>query len=127
MRLLSALVFLLAALPASAACLNADGPPETVTGRLSLHHFRDPMNRREDTFILTLSAPACLTGTDDTDKVDLSTTMDVFSIANPLRARLKALVGRKVTVTGKPFGAITVHHHSPIVMEISAVGAATGR
>ena len=121
MRLPLLALCLLASHPANAACLNADGPPETATGRLALRLFHDAMGRPENTFILTMANPVCLTGTDDTDKVDPSTTMDVYSVNKPLRARLKALVGRNVKVTGKPFGAITAHHHSPIVMEISAV------
>ena len=34
---------------------------------------------------------------------------------------MESLVGEIVIVRGKPFGALTVHHHAPIVMEISGI------
>jgi len=70
-----------------------------------------------------LPAPVCLSGADDIDKVSSADTIHVYSSDEAVAQSLKQLVGKKVKVKGNAFGAITAHHHAPIVMEISEIEA----
>jgi hypothetical protein len=109
-------------LPAIAApCLDAAGRAETAQGRLSLGHFKDAADRPESAYILGLAKPACLTGSQVEDKVETAMTIHIYSMDEALGRRIKSFVGREVRVAGRPFGAITAHHHAPIVMDITRI------
>jgi hypothetical protein len=107
---------------AQAACLKAETDNQVVEGKLASIVVSIPGYKlKEQAYILTLSAPACLDGTDEYDKVESSTRVHVFSMDDTLRKRLRAFVGRMVRVHGSAFGEMTAHHHAPIVMSISAI------
>jgi hypothetical protein len=107
---------------AQAACLKAETDGQIAEGKLASIVVSVPDYKlKEQAYILTLSAPACLEGTDEYNKVESSNRVHVFSMDDTLRKRLRAFVGRMVRVHGSAFGEITIHHHAPIVMQISAI------
>jgi Domain of unknown function (DUF4431) len=57
------------------------------------------------------------------DKVSSADTIHIYSSDEAIAQSLKQLVGKKIKVKGSPFGAITAHHHAPIVMEITEISA----
>jgi hypothetical protein len=118
-----ALAALIGASTASAECLKANQNGEVAEGILSLGTFEDANDRPEKAYILALPAPVCLSGADDIDKVSSADTIHVYSSDEAVAQSLKQLVGKKVKVKGNAFGAITAHHHAPIVMEISEIEA----
>jgi hypothetical protein len=114
---------LIGASTASAECLTANQDGQLADGGLSLGTFEDANDRPEKAYILTLPAPTCLSGSDDMDKVSSADTIHIYSSDEAIAQSLKQLVGKKIKVKGSPFGAITAHHHAPIVMEITEISA----
>jgi len=106
---------------AAAPCLDATGSREIAQGLLSVGRFKDAADRPETAYILRLASPVCLTGTDEEDKVEGARTIHVYSSKVTLQRRLRSLVGRRIRVEGRPFGAITAHHHAPIVMDVARI------
>jgi hypothetical protein len=123
MRLLSVAAGLLVlGSSAQAACLKAETDGQIAEGKLASVVVSVPDYKlKEQAYILTLSTPACLDGTDEYDKVESSTRVHVFSMDDALRRRLRAFVGRTVRVHGSAFGEMTAHHHAPIVMQVTAI------
>lgn len=105
---------------ADAQCLAAD-QDEYAEGGLAQHVFHDAAGRPEPSFILTLSEPVCLTGQDETDNVGSVRTMQVYGTDETVERSISRRVGQRVRVLGRPFGAMTVHHHAPVVMEVSRI------
>ena len=87
--------------------------------RITIEAYR----RTEQAYVLQLPAPACLEGPDEFDKVEKSPRIHVFSMDDGLRKRIGRLVGKRVRVSGAPFGEHTAHHHAPIVMRIGTIEA----
>jgi hypothetical protein len=106
---------------AAAQCVEADKPGTTFEGALTQHTFRDAAGRPEKAFILTLSAPVCLSGTEESDNVRSARTIHIFSSDDATARRMQRFVDGMVLVRGTAFGALTVHHHAPIVMDISEI------
>jgi Domain of unknown function (DUF4431) len=111
----------LATVGAQAACLKANADGQVAEGRLVTGRFKDAAGRREDAYILELSAPACLDGADEDDKVNATKRIHVYPHDARLGATMRRLVGKAVRVKGSPFGQHTAHHHAPIVMEIAEI------
>jgi hypothetical protein len=106
---------------ASAECLTVNQDGQLAEGVLSLGTFEDANDRPEKAYILTLPAPTCLSDSDETDTVSSADTIHIYSSDEAVAQSLKQDVGKKVKVKGSPFGAITAHHHAPIVMEITEI------
>jgi Domain of unknown function (DUF4431) len=106
----------------AAECLTA-GREGSARGYLVSRHFKDAAGRPESAYILELTEAACLKGSDVSDKVDHARAMHVYSTDKAMIKRIKRLIRKQVRVRGKPFGAITAHHHAPIVMELSDITA----
>ena len=121
--LLLAFALSLAAGPAMAACLDASAETAAAEGRLSRGTFQDAAGRKETAFILSLPAPACLTGSDEFDQVPEANRIHVYASDEAVAQTLPRFVGKAVRVTGRPFGAHTAHHHAPIVMDVSRIEA----
>ncbi|ODR97707.1 hypothetical protein AUC69_11450 [Methyloceanibacter superfactus] len=119
--LLSLILMLAASSAQAASCLQANAPGEIAEGRLSLGQFEDAAGRPEQAFILTLPAPACLEGSEETDNIGDVATIHVYALDETLSAALRKFVGKEVQVRGTPFGAHTAHHHAPIMMDISEI------
>jgi hypothetical protein len=104
------------------ACMSDTADAE-VEGTLTIARARDAAGRPQRPYILRLAAPACLSASEPEDSVKSTGTIHVFASDEKLHARLARLVGKKVSVRGRPFPAHTAHHHAPIVMEIAAIDA----
>jgi hypothetical protein len=87
---------LIGASTASAECLTANQDGQLADGVLSLGTFEDANDRPEKAYILTLPAPTCLSGSDDTDKVSSADTIHIYSSDEAIAQSLKQLVGKKV-------------------------------
>ena len=103
---------------AVAQCMDPNQASEAAVGHLVQRQFRDAAGRPEDAYILTLPSPICLSSEEETDNVEGATTLHLVAENETLDAKLRSLVGQVVMVRGKPFGAITVHHHAPIVFGV---------
>jgi hypothetical protein len=102
-------------------CMEADKPGEIAGGLLQQRTFKDAAGRPESSYILTLPAPTCLKGRDEGDNVSSARTVQLYSSDNAIEKSIRRLVGKRVMVSGRAFGAATVHHHAPIVMDISKI------
>lgn len=122
--LLAAGIILVSGSAAGAQCIEADSPGAMVEGDLTQRMFTDAAGRPEPAFILTLAAPACLTGSEETDNVKDTRTIHVFSTDASMMQRIQRFVDSMVLVRGTAFGALTVHHHAPIVMDASEINSA---
>ncbi len=105
----------------AARCLEADRADEFARGLLSSGVFRDAAGRPESAFILTLPVPTCLTGKEETDNVESSLTIHLYSSDEGVNRRMARFVGKMVRARGTVFGALTVHHHAPIVMALEEI------
>lgn len=111
---------------ARAQCLQANFN-EIVEGHLAQRQFWDAAGRPEPAFLLILSAPVCLSGEYELDNVDTARSIQIYSGDDEVERRIGRLVGERVVVQGKPFGAATVHHHAPIVMDVARIDARARR
>jgi hypothetical protein len=110
---------------AVAECLKAEVEGQSAEGRLERVRFIDVDygNRVEIAFILSLAKAACLDGTDESDKIDSTLRIHVFSMDKAIQGRLQASIGRQIRMLGLPFGEHTAHHRAPIVMRVTALKA----
>jgi uncharacterized protein DUF4431 len=112
----------LAAITAQADCLKANTPDQTAEGRLiSVIITIEDYKKKEQAYILRLDADACLDGTDDYDKVEVTRRIHVFATDDALRRKLRLATGKMVRVSGHAFGEENLHHHAPIVMNVSRI------
>lgn len=118
---LAVLALGLASPAAAATCMNSDAAGQVAEGRLTVGQFRDAADRPETAYILTLSAPTCLSSSDPDGRVDQTRTIHVYASDPAIHGRIGRLTDRTVRVRGRPFAAHTSHHHAPIVMDISAI------
>lgn len=107
--------------PQANTCLTANETEQPAEGRLSLGNFKDGAGRKETAFILTVPAPVCLNAEDADERVESSQTIHVFSSDDAVHATLQGYVGKAVLVRGNPMPAMTVHHHAPIIMDITEI------
>jgi len=113
------LVAAFAAQPAS-ACLIANQDGQQAEGRLArVKITTEAYNQTETAFILFLSKPACLEGESEYDKIASTKRIHVFSMDEKIRRKLSAGVGKTIRVIGSPFGEENLHHHAPIVMNVT--------
>ena len=132
-RHLLALVLTLFAL---SACASAQGclPYETdgvrLTGTITKMTFPGPPNyesiRKGDTpetsWVLHLRKPICTTASTDNDAEKSVTDLQLILTARQYTI-YKKFVGRKtsVTITGKLTHAMTGHHHTPVLMDVTRI------
>lgn len=132
MKLSLALIVAMAAIlgsgqKAAAQCMQGDKPGEIAQGALAQGMFRDAAGRPEQAFILTLAVPTCLSGAEESDNVKSTRTIHIFSSDDSVGRRIHRFVGSTVVVRGTAFGALTVHHHAPIVMDVSEIASASAQ
>lgn len=108
---------------AAAQCMDANQETEAAAGELARKRFSDAAGRPEEEYILTLPVPICIRGEDDLDNVDGANSVHLVPDGGSVASKLRELLGQSVIVRGKPFGAITVHHHAPIVMSVTEAEA----
>lgn len=106
------------------ACMSTQSKEEIAEGRLSLRTFKDGMGRPERAYIVTMPKPACLNDPDEPENNVKSTrTIHIFSSNSAIERRIRRFIGKFVHVRGTVFAAMTVHHHAPIVMDITEIDA----
>jgi hypothetical protein len=105
---------------AIAQCLDTERP-EIVAGTLTEHTFTDAAGRPEPAYILNLPVPICLRGSEDSDNVEAARTIHLSPNDDEVLAELQRSLGETVVAQGRPFGALTVHHHAPIVMTVDHI------
>jgi len=104
--------------------------PDTVriTGTLARHMYygapgfgEDPKHdEKEIGFYLDLSSPICTdAGRDDGDVATKGVRRIQLVLDPEGYARLKPFLTRRVTLRGTLFGAMTGHHHTPILLSVS--------
>lgn len=134
MRTLIFSLLLLTAFSAQAAaqdCLSYDTDSVRLTGTISRKTFPGPPNyesirkgdKPETYWILHLAKPVCTKASADNDAE--SNVTDIQLILPPKAyARFKKFVDKKdgLVVIGKLMHAITGHHHTPVLMEVKAIG-----
>jgi hypothetical protein len=121
-RFVVPILCVLCATEARADCLIADRGGQQVAGRLAQVKITVEAYRRTETaFILSLVKPACLQGESEYDKVESTKRIHVFSMDGEIRRKLRANVGKTIRVSGSPFGEHTMHHHAPIVLNVTKV------
>ena len=107
------------------ACKLAD--TVSITGTLARHTFygapgfgEDPQHDEKETgFYLDLSTPVCtLAGGDYYDKPLHEIRRVQLVLDEDGYARLRPLLGRRVTLNGTLFAAITGHHHAPVLLDV---------
>src|SRR5215469_4079874 len=80
---------------ANAACLVAQRDDQRAEGKLDKVKITvDAYALTETAFILTLSKPACLEGSDEYDKVESSKRIHVFSLDDRILKKLRANIGK---------------------------------
>jgi hypothetical protein len=116
-------------------CLSYEPSVVKLYGTLIHKAFPGPPNyrdiRRGDTpqvsWLLNLDAPICV----DQDKVqpDLNPRhkkIHTIQLVVPVEfySKYKDLIGKPIIVTGKLFGAHTVHHRTPVLITVSSLAEA---
>ncbi len=120
----------LAAVASAAAaqtCLKADDKAEAViTGNLATVNFIHPGNRsRQTAYVVNLARPLCADVTDIDDKVRRVANIRRVQLAGDLdAAKLRQLVGKRVSARGTLFGQHTAYHIAPILVSLKALDAA---
>ena len=104
-------------------CLSDRSTTELARGKLVILSAHDAAGRPETAYILNLQTSACLMAEEQEDNVKSASTIHIFGRNDAVQARIASFVGRTVVVRGRPFPALTAHHHAPIVMEISTISA----
>jgi hypothetical protein len=112
---------------AAPGCLPYGPDTVSITGTLARHMFygapgfgEDPEHDAKETgFYLELPAPACThAGQDYTDPPLTGVRLVQLVLDAGGYARLRPFLGQRVTLRGTLFGAITGHHHAPILLDV---------
>jgi hypothetical protein len=122
-------LFLPAAYASAQDCLSYERDVN-LTGTISKKTFPGPPNyesikkgdKPETYWILHLEKPACTTASGDSDAEPNVTDLQLI-LTGKQYALYRKYVGGKVTVTvqGQLSHAITGHHHTPVLMEVTGI------
>ncbi|WP_374335619.1 DUF4431 domain-containing protein [Leeia sp.] len=120
--------FSLAPAARAADCLHYAGAPLTLTGTVTLKTFYGPPNygespktdAREVQAVLVLPKPICVAANPQTEE-EAETGQRLITLVPPAGMRFKPYQGKTVVLTGTLFHAITGHHHTPVLMEVTRV------
>ncbi len=102
-------------------CMKANVADQIAEGRLALGQFKDAADRPESAYILLLPAPACLSAEDPDERVESTDKIHIFSSDDAIQGTLKGFVGKTLLVRGTALPAHTVHHHAPILIDVSEI------
>lgn len=124
-------LFISTAYASAQECLSYDTDNITLQGIISKKTFPGPPNyesvrkgdKPETYWILHLDKPVCTTASGDNDAEKNVTALQLI-LTQEQYARNRKYVGGKmpVTVAGKLSHAITGHHHTPVLMEVTKMG-----
>jgi hypothetical protein len=119
--LVAGLAVVFAATPASANCMKANAPDQIAEGQLTIGSGKDAAGRSQRPYILRTPASVCLDGSDPEDRVKSTRSIHVYPANDKLARDFAQFVGKTVLVRGNPFPRHTMHHHAPIVMEVTEI------
>jgi hypothetical protein len=111
----------------SRTCLAYGPEVVQISGKLARHVFygapgfgEDPRHdHKERGFYLEMAAPVCtLAGADETDRPLTDVRRVQLVLDADGYARLRPFLGRRVTLRGTLFRAITGHHHAPLLLDV---------
>ncbi len=129
---LFALTLFLFALTAQASaqknCLSYDKDAVSLTGSISKKTFPGPPNyesirkgdKPETYWILHLAKPICTTASGDNDAEKNVTDLQLI-LTEKQFAHYRRFLGRRARVTGRLSHAITGHHHTPVLIEVTGI------
>ena len=109
--------------PASAKppeCFRDHGK-EIVSGKLLLQKFTDPAGNPATAYIVLLEDPICLTSDEPDNRVDEAHSIHIFSSDAQEHAKLQGYIGEYIFVQGRLMAGHTVHHRSPIIMDVDEI------
>lgn len=121
------LAALLTAATPAAGCLDvrSGDAPVALEGRLERATFsmRDIGNGRpEREYVLILARPICVDdGGEFADPHRRFNQVQLFTSNDRLRPSLRAGLGHRIRIRGSGFAAQTAHHHTPLVVDVSAI------
>jgi hypothetical protein len=106
-------------------CLRYEPDTARVTGKLTRRIFygppgfgEDPKNdARETGFYLELLSPLCMYGSDDINVAKTDVRLIQILLDQHGYERLRPSIDRVIILRGTLSGAITGHHHAPILLE----------
>ena len=122
------LLLLLTTHQASQQCVSYEPDAVVLKGTIKQHTFAGPPNyesvakgdRSEQVWVLHLAEPICVSASADWEKeTNVSDLQLVF--ANGRKQYGKSLLGRRVAVNGTLFRAHTGHHHTKVLLTVSAI------
>lgn len=104
-------------------CMKVNTPDQVAEGKLARRIFKDAAGRPEAAFIVSLPTPECLHGSDGDESVAGARTVHIYSSNPAISRRIPRFTGRAVLIKGEAFGALTLHHHAPIMMNVTEIHA----
>jgi len=111
-------------------CLSYDTDGVSLTGTISKKSFPGPPNyesikqgdKPETYWILHLAKPICTTASGDNDAENNVTDLQLILTQKQYALYRRFIGGRtRATITGKLSHAITGHHHTPVMMEVTKI------
>ena len=109
------------------SCLRYEPDTVRVSGTLARHMYygaprygEDPKHdEKEIGFYLDLAVPLCMRpGGDGVDVAKSGIRRIQLLLDEDGYARLRPLLGERVSLRGTLFGAITGHHHTPVLLSV---------
>jgi hypothetical protein len=109
-------------------CLRYDEEIVGLRGILQIRVFFGPPNfgenpntdSRETQAGLFLDKAICTVKEEGSDDTNEANQIELTLVPNQ-KVRLSNLAGKKVIVSGKLFGALTGHHHTPLLLSLSNI------
>ena len=110
----------------AAGCLTYAPDTVSLKGTLRRQTFPGPPNYEsvksgdapETGFYLHLGRPVCTIGKDEVDVAARAVRFVQLVLDTTGYARLRPLLGRRVTLRGTLFHAISGHHHAPLLLTV---------
>lgn len=117
------------------ACLQYDGHSTELSGTLFSRNYYGPpgygenpkQDARESAWLLLLDAPICVVASDHPEKDNNAGERDQIVVqlaaVHVEPERIQKVEGRRVTVTGQLYHALTGHHRTPVLLDVYSVSA----
>ena len=128
--LFALILFLFPAAAAAQDCFSYDTDGVQLSGTISKKTFPGPPNyesikkgdQPETYWVLHLAKPICTTAGGDNDAESNVTDLQLVLTQKQYALYRKYVGGRtRVTITGRLSHAITGHHHTPVMMEVTGI------
>ena len=127
LALVGLVVSLIVGRQAAEPCLRYEPDTVRVAGTLARHTYygepgfgEDPKHDHKETgFYLDLEVPICMAqGGDDIDVAKTGIRRIQLVLDSAGYATLRPFLGKRITLRGTMFGAITGHHYTPVLLDV---------